>query len=57
MRRQILALLQDYPDGLTPDEMQTLLGVEKRLVDTCQGMLRYRLLQRVGLGRYVAANP
>jgi hypothetical protein len=55
IRRQILTLLQDYPDGLTPGEMQTLLGVDKRLVDTCQGMLRYGLVQRLGRGRYVAA--
>ncbi len=57
MRRRIVALLQEYPDGLTPAEMRTLLGVDKSLADTCLGMLRYGLMQRVGRGRYVAAKP
>jgi hypothetical protein len=55
MRRRIVALLQDHPEGLTPAEMRTLLGVDKRLADTCLGMLRYGLLQRVERGRYVVA--
>jgi predicted transcriptional regulator of viral defense system len=55
MRRQIVALLHEHPEGLTPGEMQDLLGVERSLVDTCQGMLRYGLVQRVERGRYVAA--
>jgi hypothetical protein len=54
MRRRIVALLQDYPEGLTPAEMRALLGVERSLADTCLGMLRYGLVQRVGRGRYVA---
>ena len=41
MGRRIVALLQDHPDGLTPAEMRTLLGVERSLADTCLGMLRY----------------
>jgi hypothetical protein len=57
MRRRIVALLQDHPEGLTPAQMQTLLGVERSLADTCLGMLRYGLVQRVGRGRYVAAEP
>jgi hypothetical protein len=57
MRRRIVALLQDHPEGLTPAEMRTLLGIERSLVDTCQGMLRYGLVQRVGRGRYVARDP
>jgi hypothetical protein len=56
-RRRIVALLQDYPEGLTPAEMRELLGVERSLSDTCSGMLRYGLLQRVGRGRYRAAAP
>ena len=55
MRRRIVALLQEYPEGLTPGEMQDLLGVERSLVDTCQGMVRYGLVRRVGRGRYVAS--
>jgi len=56
MRRRIVALLQDHPEGLTPAQMQALLGVERSLADTCLGMLRYGLVQRVGYGRYVAAQ-
>jgi hypothetical protein len=58
MRRRIVALLQDHPEGLTTGELRARLGVERSLVDTCQGMLRYGLLQRVGRGTYtVAARP
>jgi hypothetical protein len=53
MRRRILELLQDYPEGLTPAEMRPLLGVEKSLGDTCLEMRRDGLLQRVEWGRYV----
>jgi hypothetical protein len=55
MRRRIMALLQEHPEGLTPAEMRTLLGVEKNLSDTYLGMLRYGPLQRVGRGQYVVA--
>jgi hypothetical protein len=48
MRQRIVALLQDHPEGLTPAEMRDLLGVERSLADTCLGMLRYGLVQRVG---------
>jgi|SoiMetStandDraft_2_1073263.scaffolds.fasta_scaffold62451_3 hypothetical protein len=57
MRRRIVALLQDHPDGLAPAEMRTLLGVNRSLADTCLGMLRYGLVQRVQRGRYVATEP
>ena len=57
MRRRIVALLQHHPDGLTPAEMRIVQRVEKSLADTCLGMLRYGLVQRVGRGRYVAAEP
>jgi hypothetical protein len=57
MRRRIVALLQDYPEGLTPAEMQTLLGVNRPLGGTCRGMLRYGLVRRVGYGRYGAGQP
>jgi len=33
------ALLQDYPEGLTPAEIRERLGAERNLTDTCQGML------------------
>jgi hypothetical protein len=54
MRRRIVALLQEHPEGLTPGELRTLLDVEKNLADTCLGMLCYGLVQRVGHCRYVA---
>jgi hypothetical protein len=57
MRRRIVALLQAHPEGLTPAEMRTWLGVDKSLADTCLGMLRYGLLRRVERGRYVAVAP
>jgi hypothetical protein len=34
MRRQIIALLEDHPEGLTPAEMRTRLGATKRLAQT-----------------------
>jgi hypothetical protein len=52
MRRQIVALLQDHPEGLTPAAMRTLLGATKRLAQTCLGMRRDGLLRRVHRGRY-----
>jgi len=57
VRRRIVALLQDHPEGLTPAEIRGFLGVDKSLADTCLGMLRYGLVQRVGHGQYVAATP
>jgi hypothetical protein len=54
MRRHIVALLREYPQGLTPAEIRTLLRVDKRLSNTCLGMLRDGLVQRVGRGKYVA---
>jgi hypothetical protein len=57
MRRRIVALLWEYPAGLTHHEMQRLLGVDKNLSDPLSGMLRYGLVQRVERGKYVAAEP
>ena len=56
MRRRIVALLREHPEGLTPAEIRNLLGVDRSLADTCLGMLRYGLVQRVGPGRYVVAT-
>jgi hypothetical protein len=50
-----VALLQEHPEGLTPADIRTLLGVDRSLADTCLGMLRYGLVQRMGRGQYVAA--
>ena len=57
MRRRIIALLQNYPEGLTPAQMRTLLGAERRLAATCLGMRRDGWLRRVGHGVYVVATP
>jgi hypothetical protein len=56
MRRRIMALLREHPEGLTPAEMRTLLGVDRSLADTCLGMLRDGLVQRVERGRYVTTE-
>ena len=56
MRRRIVALLQEHPQGLTPREMRDLLGVERSLADTLLGMRKYGLVQRVGPGRYVTSE-
>jgi hypothetical protein len=54
VRRRIIALLRDHPEGLMPTEIKDWLGVARSLADTCLGMRRDGLLQRVGRGRYVA---
>lgn len=57
MRRRIVDLLREHPEGLTPAEIRALLGVDRSLTDTCIGMLRYGLVQRVERGRYSAPAP
>jgi hypothetical protein len=54
MRQRILALLREHPAGLSTAELRDLLGVERSLADTCLGMRKYGLIQRVGRGKYVA---
>ncbi len=55
-RQRILAVLREYPEGLTAVELRVLLGAEKSLTDTCAGMYKQGLLQRVGRGKYVVAE-
>ena len=55
MRRRIVALLLDYPEGLTTGEIRDRLGVDRSLADTLLGMRKYGLVHRVGRGRYVVA--
>ena len=55
-RQRILALLREYPEGLTGAELRVLLGAEKSLTDTCAGMFKNGLLRRVARGRYVVAD-
>jgi predicted transcriptional regulator of viral defense system len=54
MRQRILALLREHPAGLSTAELRDLLEVDRSLADTCLGMRKYGLVQRVGRGRYVA---
>ena len=54
MRQRIVALLHDYPEGLSPAQSRQLLGVDKDLGSTMKAMVRDGLLRRLGAGRYVA---
>jgi hypothetical protein len=54
MRRRIVALLQEYPEGLSPVQTRQLLSVGKDLGSTMKVMMRDGLLRRVETGRYVA---
>jgi AcrR family transcriptional regulator len=53
MRRRIVALLQEYPEGLSPVQTRQLLGVARDLGQTMKSMARDGLLRRVETGRYV----
>ncbi len=55
MRRRIVALLQEYPEGLSPVQTRQLLGIDKSLGSTVKAMARDGLLRRVETGRYVVA--
>jgi hypothetical protein len=52
LRRQILTALREHPEGLSPAQTQQLLGTDKHLSDTMQGMARDGLLQHLGTGLY-----
>ena len=56
MRRRIVALLQEYPEGLSPVQTRQLLGLAKDLGSTIKAMARDGLLRRVETGRYVVAQ-
>jgi hypothetical protein len=55
MRRRIVALLQEYPEGLSPVQTRQLLGLAKDLGSTMKAMARDGLLRRVETGRYGVA--
>src|SRR2546429_9211215 len=57
MRRRIVALLQEYPEGLSPVQTRQLLGVGKDLGQTMKAMARDGLLRRVGTGGEVGSPP
>ena len=51
-RQRILEALAAYPEGLHWKEIGRLIGDRGDLNDTLQGMLRYKLVRRVGRGVY-----
>jgi hypothetical protein len=55
MRRCILTLLREHPDGLSPVQTRHLLSTAKDLGSTMKAMARDGLLRRVETGRYVVA--
>ncbi len=56
MRQQILALVRDHPEGLSPAETRRRLGSDKDLGSTMKAMARDGLLRRVTTGWYVATE-
>jgi hypothetical protein len=56
MRRHIVALLQQHPEGLAPVQVQQRLGVDKDLDTTLRRMRRDGLARRLALGLYVAGS-
>jgi hypothetical protein len=56
MRRRIVALLQEHPEGLSPVQTRQRLGIAKDLGSTMKSMVRDGLLQRVEPGRYVVSS-
>ena len=56
MRRRIVALLAEHPEGLSPSQVRRLLGVDKDLGSTMKAMARDGLLHRVKTGRYVVSG-
>ena len=55
VRQRILAVLREYPEGLTAAELRVFLRADRSLSDTCAGMFKQGLLRRVERGRYVVA--
>jgi hypothetical protein len=53
MRRRIVVLLQEHPEGLSPAQTRRLLEIDKDLGSTMKAMVRDGVLRRVETGRYV----
>ena len=51
-----MALLQEYPEGLSPAQTRQLLDITKDLGSTMKAMARDGLLRRVETGRYVVGE-
>jgi hypothetical protein len=57
MRRRIVAMLQEHPEGLSPVQTRQRLGVAKDLGSTMNAMARDGLVRRLERGRYAAIAP
>jgi hypothetical protein len=55
-RKDILALLSQHPEGLSPVQTRQLLGTDKDLGNTMKSMARDGLLRRIRPGIYAAAS-
>lgn len=55
-RRDILAMLRQHPEGLSPVHVRKLLGTDKDLGNTMKAMERDRLLRRIRPGLYAVAD-
>ena len=55
IRRRIVALLREHPEGLSPVQTRRALGIDKDLGSTMKAMARDGLLRRVAAGVYVVA--
>jgi hypothetical protein len=55
LHAQIVAVLQQHPEGLSPKVVRTLLQVDQDVRSTMKGMVRSGLLTRLAAGRYVVA--
>ncbi len=55
MRKPILSLLQDYPNGLPRKDIETKLNSPKKLPDVLQGMIRAGLIVRTKPGVFTVA--
>jgi excisionase family DNA binding protein len=56
MRQQIVDLLRQHPEGMSPAQVRQALRTEKSLADTMGGMARDGILKRVKTGRYVVVR-
>ncbi len=56
LRQQIVAVLREHPEGLSPKAVQTLLQSDKDVRSTMKGMVYRGLLTRLAAGRYVVAG-
>jgi hypothetical protein len=52
IRRAVVTLMHQYPDGLTPAQVRAELGLDKPLANTLHAMARDGLLRHLGHGRY-----